>query len=45
MRHAENPESDIDPHLSPVGQAYIPTTFGTPGAIETVTRWPIRSDQ
>lgn len=40
MRHAEKPDDDTDRHLSPDGQvraqnlvAYIPATFGKPGAI------------
>jgi phosphohistidine phosphatase SixA len=40
MRHAEKPDDDIDPNLSPAGVAraqalatYIPQTFGTPNAI------------
>jgi phosphohistidine phosphatase SixA len=40
MRHAEKPDGDTDPHLSPAGQAraeklasYIPKTFGKPDFI------------
>jgi broad specificity phosphatase PhoE len=40
MRHAEKPDDDTDPHLSPAGQAraeklasYIPKTFGKPDFI------------